>query len=100
MLNSLSPVLQHKKTLLLLLLVFLFALFIRLIDLSNIPNGLHVDELNAGYQGYKIIKTGSGVFGNVLPVYINRFGGYRPAGIFYLAVISTVLFGLEIFAVC
>lgn len=80
-----------------LILVFILALFLRTYDLGNIPNGLHIDELNAGYQGYKIIKTGSDIFGNTLPFYIDRFGDFRPAGIFYLSGLATSLFGLETF---
>ncbi len=80
-----------------LFLIFFLAAFLRIIDLAKIPNGLQLDELNAGYQGYKIIRTGSDIFGNYLPLYINRFGDYRPAGVFYLAGISTYFFGLQTF---
>lgn len=79
--------------------IFALALFLRLILLSIIPNGLQQDELNAGYQGYKLIKTGSDLYGNILPYYINRFGDYRPAGIFYLTGIFTAFFGLTTFMI-
>src|SRR6185369_1737155 len=90
---------NYKKTFIVLLLIFLLALMLRLVNLSNIPNSLHIDELNVGYQGYKIIKTGSDINGNILPIYIDKFGDYRPAGIFYLTGISTYLFGFNNFAV-
>jgi 4-amino-4-deoxy-L-arabinose transferase-like glycosyltransferase len=88
-----------KKTSVLLTLIFLVALVLRIVNLSQIPNGLHVDELQAGYQGYKIITTGKDVFGNTLPLYLNRIGDYRPAGILYVSGLSELLFGLNTFAV-
>lgn len=83
----------------LLILIFVLALSLRIYDLGNIPDGLHIDELNAGYQGYKIVKTGSDLFGNKLPFYIDRFGDYRPAGIFYISGLSVFLFGLDTFSI-
>lgn len=79
--------------------IFILALFLRVIDLSKIPNGLHQDELNAGYQGYKIIHTGRDLQGNFLPLYINRFGDYRPGGIFYIDGLFTSLAGLNTFTI-
>lgn len=79
--------------------IFVFALFLRVVDLSHIPNGLHQDELNAGYQGYKIIHTGKDLQGNFLPLYVNRFGDYRPGGIFYVDGLFTSLVGLNTFSI-
>ncbi|HEX7041810.1 MAG TPA: glycosyltransferase family 39 protein, partial [Patescibacteria group bacterium] len=84
---------------LILTAIFLLAIFLRADNLSKIPNSLHQDELNAGYQGYKIIHTGRDLQGNFLPLYINRFGDFRPAGIFYLDGISTSILGLNTFSV-
>ncbi len=82
-----------------LVLIFIFALVLRFYDLSKIPNGVQLDEVNVGYQGYQIITTGKNIFGEYLPIYINRFGDYRPAGIFYLTGLSTLIFGLGNFAI-
>lgn len=79
--------------------IFILALALRILLLPAIPNGLHQDELNAGYQGYKILHTGRDLQGNFLPLYINSFGDYRPAGIFYIGGLSTTLFGLTTFAI-
>lgn len=88
-----------KQTKFILLMIFLFALALRVSNLENIPNGLHSDEVHAGYQGYKIIKTGSDIFGNKMPLYIDKFGDYRPAGIFYVVGIFTSFFGLNNFTI-
>ena len=91
-----TDVLLRKHTVF-LFVIFVGALILRVYNLSSIPNGLHVDELNAGYQGYKIIKTGSDIFGEKLPIFINRFGDYRPAGIFYLTGLFIALFDMTTF---
>lgn len=92
---------MNKKWLpfLILGIIFGLALFLRIIDLSNIPNGLHQDELNAGYQGYKIIHTGKDLQDNFLPLYINRFGDYRPGGIFYIDGLVSSVIGLNTFSI-
>ena len=84
---------------LLLGIVFLLALSVRIYLLPTLPNGLQQDELNAGYQGYKIILTGRDFLGNFLPFFINRFGDFRPAGIFYVDGLSVLLLGLSTFAI-
>lgn len=88
-----------KKQWIILGIIFCVALLLRVLYLNNIPNGLQLDELNAGYQGYKILATGSDIYGNHLPLYVDRFGDYRAGGIFYLAGLGTLLFGFTNFAV-
>ncbi len=86
-------------SLIILFLIFFLALALRLWDLGTVPKGLQIDELNAGYQGYKIFKTGSDIFGDFLPFYVNRIGDFRPAGIFYLSGLSAFILGISNFAV-
>jgi len=88
-----------KNAYVILLFIFLFSLILRIINLSNIPYGLQIDEVNVGYQGTKIVKTGSDIFGNRLPLYIDKFGDYRPAGIFYIVGLVTSIFGLNDFTI-
>lgn len=79
--------------------IFILALFLRLHDLSLVPVGLHVDEVNAGYIGRYILLHGHDIFGNVFPLYYDKFGDFRPTGIFYLSGISTFVFGINSFAI-
>ena len=75
-----------------LVLVFGLALVIRLVMLSDIPSGFHVDELNSGYIGAKLVQTGTDIYGDNLKLYFNKFGDYRPIGIFLVNGLLNTLF--------
>lgn len=75
--------------------IFLIALFLRTYALSSIPVGLHGDEASIGYNAYSLLKTGRDQNGNFLPLSIDQFGDYRPAGYHYLDVPFIALFGLN-----
>jgi len=91
--------LKVSRSFFLLFLIILFAFVLRFIWLSSVPHSLHSDEVYAGYVGYKIVQSGSDIYGNILPLYINKFGDYRPAGIFYIVGVFTNLFGLNILTI-
>jgi len=76
-----------------LLLIFFFALLLRLYNLSTFPMGFHVDEIKVAWQSLSILKTGRDDQGTFLPLYYNSFGDYRPTGIFYLTIPSILLLG-------
>ena len=82
----------------LLFLVFLLALFVRIILLSSFPVGFHIDEASLGYNGYSMLKTGLSESGKFLPLYIDMFGDFRPSGYHYLTIPTVVIFGLTEFA--
>lgn len=96
--NTPTLALTHSE-ILIIIAIFLIALFLRLYKLGTILNGFHVDELNAGYVGRYIFLHGKDIFGSFLPIYFNKFGDYRPTGIFYLSGLSTFIFGINAFAV-
>jgi Dolichyl-phosphate-mannose-protein mannosyltransferase len=79
--------------------VFIFALFIRLYQLADVPAGLHVDEVKVGWNAYSILRTGADDWGNKFPLHYNSFGDYRPTGIIYTTIPSVAIFGLNEFAV-
>ncbi|OGD97861.1 hypothetical protein A3B54_04725 [Candidatus Curtissbacteria bacterium RIFCSPLOWO2_01_FULL_42_50] len=82
-----------------LLLIFFLALFLRLIFLGSVPAGFHNDEVDVGYVGKFIVLNGKDPAGNILPLAFNKFGDFRPTGLFYLAGISQLIFGSNEFAV-
>jgi 4-amino-4-deoxy-L-arabinose transferase-like glycosyltransferase len=82
-----------------LVLIFGIALFFRTYKLAEIPYGFHVDEVKAGWNAYSILMTGKDDKGNLLPVYYDSFGDFRPAGLIYLIIPSLLIFGKTIFAV-
>lgn len=90
---------NNWKTLLILFVIFITALVFRFYNLSIIPVGLHVDEINAGYIGRYILLHGKDFIGNSFPLYYDKFGDFRPTGIFYFSGLSTLFFGVNSFAI-
>lgn len=78
-----------------ILLIFLLALFLRVYDLSNLPTGLHGDEASIGYNAYSLLKTARDQNGHFLPLVIDQFGDFRPAGYHYLAIPFVATLGLN-----
>jgi len=83
----------------LLIGIFLFALFLRTYKLTEFPVGFHGDEANVGYNAYSLLKTGKDKNGVFLPLSIDQWGDFRPAGYHYLAIIPTALLGVSELAV-
>ncbi len=90
---------QMQKISKLLIIIFLLALFLRLYNLDQFPLGFHVDEAKVAWEALSILKTGRDDHGNLLALYYNSFGDYRPTGIFYATIPSLVVFGRTNFAV-
>ena len=88
-----------KKSLILLLLIFCCALFVRTFLLDTIPVGFHGDEVNVAYNAWSILETGKDVNGNFLPHVINQWGDYRAVGYYYFTALSFLVFGLSDWAV-
>lgn len=86
-----------KKYLLLIIAIALGA-FVRLWQLSAVPNGLTWDEAAIGYNAYSILKTGRDEHGAFMPIIFKSFGDYKPGAYIYLAVPSVAIFGLNEFA--
>lgn len=79
--------------------IFILALVLRIFRLGTFPYGFHTDEVHAAWNALSILKTGHDDKGNLLPLYYNTFGDYRPAGIFYTIIPSLIVFGRTEFAV-
>lgn len=88
-----------KNSTLLLITIFILAFFLRIFKLNDFPLGFHVDEAKVAWEAFSILKTGRDDHGNLLALYYNSFGDYRPTGIFYSAIPFILLFGKNIFAV-
>lgn len=89
----------HKQNLL-LICIFLIAVFFRFYHLGNIPAGLINDEADTGYDAYSVLLTGHDQWNTFLPLTsFKGFGDYRPVLYTYLVVPAIKLFGLNTFAV-
>ncbi len=78
--------------------ILILALFLRVYNLTNVPVGFHGDEASIGYNAYSLLKTARDQNNNLLPLSIDQFGDFRPAGYHYAAIPFIALFGLNEFA--
>ncbi|TSC88460.1 MAG: PMT family glycosyltransferase, 4-amino-4-deoxy-L-arabinose transferase [Microgenomates group bacterium Gr01-1014_16] len=79
-------------------LVFLFALVLRLASISSIPPGVYLDEASLGYNAFSLLLTGRDEYRQPLPVFLRSFGTYPPALSVYAAVPAIKFFGLSVFS--
>ncbi|MDO8638548.1 MAG: glycosyltransferase family 39 protein [Candidatus Daviesbacteria bacterium] len=84
-----------KKFYLLLLGILILATTLRVYQLDKVPVELFGDELDVGYQAYSILKTGSDIYNQHLPVFIHSLAEYRAPLFIYSAVPGVAIFGLN-----
>ncbi|MCA9368803.1 MAG: hypothetical protein H6773_01845 [Pseudomonadales bacterium] len=66
--------------------LFLFALALRIFFLDRIPWGFQWDEASYAYNVYSILKTGKDEWGVSFPVFLEAFGDFKPALLSYLMI--------------
>ena len=76
--------------------IFLLALFLRIFQIGDVPFGFHNDEVDVGYEGLYIFKNGHDTYGNNWPVYFDKFGDFRPIGLYYLTGFWEFIFGASV----
>jgi len=87
------------KSNLLLFLILIFAIFIRVYKIADVPSGLHGDEASFGYNAYSILLTGKDEYGKFMPLVLKSFGDYAPALYVYITIPFVKIFGLSVFSV-
>jgi 4-amino-4-deoxy-L-arabinose transferase-like glycosyltransferase len=92
-----SSILKHNF--IILAFIFSLAVILRIYSLYSLPQSFHTDELVAGYVGKYIWLYGQDIYGNIFPLYFDKFGDFRPIGIFWFSGLSALIFGLNEFAV-
>src|SRR3989344_1830000 len=90
---------EKFKTIILLIIICVISFFILSYKLSEIPNGIYLDEATTGYNAYSILKTGKDEYGKEFPLAFRFFGSYSPPLYTYLTVIPVSIFGLNEFSV-
>ncbi|HBP51236.1 MAG: hypothetical protein US68_C0002G0040 [Candidatus Shapirobacteria bacterium GW2011_GWE1_38_10] len=70
---------MKTKRLILLILIILFAGFIRVFKISTLPPALYYDEVDAGYQAMVFNQNQTDYYGNKFPVHFHSFGDYRTS---------------------
>ena len=88
-----------SKNLLPLLIVCIISFLILSYKLSEVPNGVYLDEATTGYNAFSILETGKDEYGKEYPLAFRFFGSYSPPLYTYLTVIPVSIFGLNEFSV-
>lgn len=81
-----------------LLAVFILAVFLRFYQLDNTKHGFYLDEAAIGYNAYSILKTGKDEFGKSFPLLFRSFTDFKAPLYIYLSIIPIKIFGLSIFS--
>lgn len=90
---------MKKPVFLILVVIFLVALFLRLYKIGSVPPSPSLDEVSIGYNAYSILKTGADEYGTKFPVLLRAYDDWRPALYVYLVIPFVNLFGLTVTAV-
>lgn len=88
-----------RKEIFLLVIIHIFAFYLRFLNFDVSPPGFYSDEANQGYNAYSLLKTGKDEHGQFLPVSLRSFGDWKPPMQTYLAIPFISLFGLSEYAV-
>jgi len=83
-----------KKEKIILVLIFLLALGVRLVNVGYQPTFIS-DEASLGYNAWSILKTGKDEWGKFLPLSFKAFGEYKLPLYIYFAVPFVKIFGLN-----
>lgn len=85
---------MNKKSLFLLILIFLLGFLVRIWQIDKIPPGLNRDEASIGYTAYSLIKTGNDEYGISWPLSFKSFGDWKLPLYIYISVPFVYLLGL------
>ena len=89
---------KKNWSLIALLAIVLFCVFLRFYKLGVEPNGFSWDEAAVGYNAWSIFHTGADEWGNKLPLVFRSFEDYKHPVHIYLTVPFVAVFGLTEFA--
>jgi 4-amino-4-deoxy-L-arabinose transferase-like glycosyltransferase len=79
-------------------LIFVLALFLRVWNLSQVPEAIDEDEMALGYYGYSLFVNQSDEYGNKFPLYFESAGDYKYGLYSYFAAIPVGILGLNPFS--
>lgn len=78
----------------LICVILLIGFLLRLIGITDYPNGLNCDEASIGYEAYSLLNYGIDRNGNSWPVFLEAWGSGQNALYMYIIMLFIKLFGL------
>jgi len=91
-------ILKNKFNILITLILIL-GISVRLIGITEFPQGLNQDEASSGYEAYSLLTEGIDRNGKFLPVHFISWGSGQNVLYSYLIIPFILMFGLTEFAV-
>lgn len=88
---------KNKKRLFIIILTI--GILVRVVEIGNIPKGLHIDEAGMAYDSYCIAKYGTDRYGEEHPLYFTNFGQGQSALCTYITSIFVGIFGINTWAI-
>lgn len=76
-----------------------FAIFLRIVNLENLPNVMHRDETSMGYNAYSLLLTGHDEHNQAWPISFRAFADYKLPGLIYATIPFVSVLGLTTTAV-
>lgn len=95
--SFLASVKEHKWIYLYFTVIGIIFLLTRLIGITVLPKGLHIDEVSMGYNTWALTNFGTDRYGVSLPVYFNNAGSGQSSLYVYIAVLLSKIFGYSVF---
>lgn len=83
---------KKNKIPILLILILIFAFALRIFQIDSNPKAMYGDSLTLVYDAYSILKTGHDQRGEFFPLYFSMGGG-RPGGYIYATIPFVAIFG-------
>lgn len=76
-------------------IIFIIGFLVRLIGITNYPNGLNCDEASIGYEAYSVLNYGIDRNGNSWPVFLEAWGSGQNALYMYVIMPFVKILGLS-----
>ncbi|MBQ5439442.1 MAG: glycosyltransferase family 39 protein, partial [Clostridia bacterium] len=78
-------------------LIGIIFLLTRLVQITVLPKGLHIDEISMGYNTWTLSEFGTDRYGVSFPVYFNNAGSGQSSLYVYIAFLLSKIFGYSVF---
>ena len=96
--SFLASVKEHKWLYLYFTIIGIIFLLTRLIGITELPKGLHIDEVSMGYNTWALTNFGTDRYGVSMPIYFNNAGSGQSSLYVYIAVFISKIIGYSVFS--
>jgi len=97
--NKCKEFIIKNKFNILITIILIIGILVRVVGITEFPQGLNQDEASSGYEAYSLLTEGIDRNGKFLPVHFISWGSGQNVLYSYLMIPFIVIFGLTEFAV-